>query len=417
MEPSFVSDGIPPLVAAQKPEAALDNLPQRDDEARESMESAQYSTSIQEPAAPDVEDLPSESDIYPEGGFQAWLCVAGSFLFLLPSYGFMQTAGTVQSYLETHQLSHYTTRDVGWIPSIYTFLGLFLGIQIGPLFDRYGPRILGITGSVIYIAQFFLLAQCKVYWQFVLCLGILGGIGAAFHSTIAMAIVSNWFLRRRGLATGIAMGGSACGGVIFPILLRSLYPKLGFTWAMRVVAFIATGVLILGNLCIRTNPRLRQHHEPNNSSNTLTQTISPLTTSSTHHRPQQSTKPKPKSKGLISFSAFTSLPFTLITISLFALEFIIFGATGILPTYATYAGFPTNSGFNLIAIMNGASFFGRSLPGLAGDYFGHFNVLLLMIVFTLISMVAVWIPFGATNLIALYIFSALWGPIIINMNV
>lgn len=50
--------------------------------------------------------------------------------------------GSVQDYISTNQLAEYSVRDVGWITAILVFLTLFLGVQVGPLFDRYGPRIL-----------------------------------------------------------------------------------------------------------------------------------------------------------------------------------------------------------------------------------------------------------------------------------
>jgi MFS family permease len=323
------------------------------------------------------------NDIHPDGGFRAWLVVLGSFCFLFTTYGWMQSIGTVQNYLEKHQLSSYTTRDVGWIPSVFTALALLLGIWIGPIFDRRGPTGLGIIGTVLHASHYFLLAECKVYWQFMLSLGLLGGIGAAIISNVAMSIISNWFLRRRGLAVGIALCGSSVGGTVVPILLRSVFESIGWTWSIRIVGFISTTLLILGNFCIRPNPCLSSD--------------------------QSSSGQTDRKKKLIDFSAFGSTAFTLITVSLFAMEFVIFGATGLLPTYAAVAGFPPESSFYVISVLNAASTFGRSLPGLAGDHLGPFNVLVLMICFTLVSMLAVWLPFGSTNLAAFYVFAALWG--------
>ncbi|KAG7149476.1 Riboflavin transporter MCH5 like protein [Verticillium longisporum] len=91
------------------------------------------------------------------------------------------------------------------------------------------------------------------------------------------------------------------------------------------------------------------------------------------------------------------------------LEFVIFGVTGILPTLVTWAGFPAETGYNLIAIMNGFSFVGRLLPGAVGDRLGHLNVLLVMTVFTFVSTGVTLLPFGARHIEALYAFSACWG--------
>ncbi|KAK2040903.1 monocarboxylate transporter [Colletotrichum somersetense] len=107
--------------------------------------------------------------------------------------------------------------------------------------------------------------------------------------------------------------------------------------------------------------------------------------------------------------ALTSGTFTFVTIGLFALEFAVFGVFSLLPTYATAANFPSDTGFGLVAVANAMSTAGRLLPGLAGDHFGHFNILIAMILVTAIFTGAILVPFGSSSLAALYTFSALWG--------
>jgi len=77
---------------------------------------------------------------FPEGGLRAWLVILGSFTIIAGTFGLISSIGLFQAYWQTHQLSAYTTRDISWISAVNVFLNLFLGVQIGPLFDRYGPR-------------------------------------------------------------------------------------------------------------------------------------------------------------------------------------------------------------------------------------------------------------------------------------
>ncbi|KAK6064529.1 major facilitator superfamily transporter [Seiridium cupressi] len=329
--------------------------------------------------------LPRASDIVPidETDAKAWLSVLGAFLFLFPTYGFMQTIGTVQSYLELHQLSSYTSRDVGWITGVFTALALFLGIQIGPMLDTYGPKALGMAGSAIYIPVFFVLAECREYWHFMLVLGVWGACGAAIISIVGVAAVGKSFVRRRGLALGIALCGSSVGGVVMPLMLRSLLPRLGWTWSIRVLAFVIAAVTIGGLCCMQ---QLSLQH---------VRSRGPAA-----HRRKALT---------LNFKALTSGTFTFVTIGLSALEFAIFGVFSLLPTYANAANFSADTGFLLVAIANATSTAGRVLPGLAGDHFGHFNVLLGMILLTAALTAAILVPFGASSLVALYAFAALWG--------
>lgn len=88
---------------------------------------------------------------YPEGGLRAWLVVYGAFSGMTASFGLMNTIGTFEAYLSTHQLSDQKPATVGWVLSLYTFLSFFLGIQIGPLFDARGPRVLILLGTIFLV--------------------------------------------------------------------------------------------------------------------------------------------------------------------------------------------------------------------------------------------------------------------------
>ena len=188
---------------------------------------------------------------FPEGGLKAWLVVAGSFSIIAGTFGLISSVGLLQSYWQDHQLSSYTTRDVSWITAVNVFLNLFLGVQIGPLFDRYGPRGLMAVGSVAYVASLVLLAQCRFYWHFMLVYGVLGGSSSAFLTTIALAVVAHWFERKRGVASGIAFMGSSVGGIAFPLILKPAFEHLSWAWAMRLVALIVLVLMIVGNMCVR----------------------------------------------------------------------------------------------------------------------------------------------------------------------
>ena len=98
---------------------------------------------------------------YPEGGAKAWLVVLGSFSGLMASFGLVNTVGTLQAYLSTHQLASYDPSTIGWIFSTYLAISFFCGVQIGPVFDAKGPRWLVAAGSVLLLGGTFTLAESK----------------------------------------------------------------------------------------------------------------------------------------------------------------------------------------------------------------------------------------------------------------
>lgn len=111
------------------------------------------------------------------------------------------------------------------------------------MFDRYGPTGILIAGTGCYVAGLLLLAECRLYWHFILTMGVLTGTGSALLSTVALSAVPHWFDRRVGLAMGTAMAGGGAGGVVFPLVLRAGFTNLGYRWTIRLLA------LIIGVLC------------------------------------------------------------------------------------------------------------------------------------------------------------------------
>lgn len=211
---------------------------------------------------------------YPESGMQAWSVVFGSFCAMMAGFGYMNTIGVYHAYLSDNHLQSYSEQAIGWIFSLYVCLSFLCGVQVGPSFDAYGPRWITFAGSVFLLLSVLLMGQCTgmcsviyssavflivvpadkllEYWQFLLSFGVLGGLGTSLTTTPAIAAIGHWFIHKRATATGIAATGGSVGGVVFPLLLRSLFPRAGWAWANRALGFIFIALLICANLLIRS---------------------------------------------------------------------------------------------------------------------------------------------------------------------
>lgn len=197
-------------------------------------------------------NISPHGEFYPEGGTRAWLVVLGSFSGMVAALGIMNTIGVYESYLARHQLASYSAASIGWILSIYVFLAFGAGLVIGPVFDVHGPRWLLLAGSILIILATFLLGECTQYWHFILVFGILAGVGTALIFTPTIAAVGHFFYEKRGNATGLAAMGGAIGGIVFPLMLQDLFPKVGWGWATRIQGFVFVVLLVLANLLVRS---------------------------------------------------------------------------------------------------------------------------------------------------------------------
>lgn len=115
---------------------------------------------------------------------------------------------------------------------------------MGRLFDLgYDRWLFSISGAVLVLST-FLVAQCREYWQFIICQGILVGVRrlSFLHEeretflqlasggmlTPMVSCVTHWFKKRRQLALGFTAVGSSVGGTVLPILARNLIPRIGY---------------------------------------------------------------------------------------------------------------------------------------------------------------------------------------------
>jgi MFS transporter, OFA family, oxalate/formate antiporter len=102
------------------------------------------------------------------------------------------------------------------------FIGTFVG---GRIQDRRGPRPVALAGVVLYsvgIMLASLVSSKDQLWLLVLTYGVMGGIGLGLAYITPIAMLAKWFPDKRGLITGIAVGGFGFGAVITGPVAKNL---------------------------------------------------------------------------------------------------------------------------------------------------------------------------------------------------
>lgn len=131
--------------------------------------------------------------------------------------------------------------------SLVVALGLFLYGAfmpwVGSLADRLGSRVVASSGTVLLAVALALTAYCRTLWQLALVYGALMALGMAATGPVAAnAVVTRWFVRRRGTAVSV-LGSAAMTGMS---LLVPLVAWLILTVGWRgTYLFIAGAVLVL----------------------------------------------------------------------------------------------------------------------------------------------------------------------------
>ncbi|KAE9969561.1 hypothetical protein BLS_001601 [Venturia inaequalis] len=309
----------------------------------------------------------------PDGGFQAWLAVAGGFCTIFASFGWINCIGIFQNYYQDNQLKSYSSSTISWIPSTESFMLFFFGLVAGKMTDMIGPRWPILLGSFLHVFGLMMTSISSKYYQIFLAQSLCSAIGCSFLFFPTIAAVGTWFSAHRALAFGIMVSGSSIGGIVLPIMLNHLIPRIGFGWSMRIVAFIMLSLLIFGNLAVKS--RL------------------------------------PPSKRRVKFQDFVQ-PFKEPAFALLVVGAFFVYLGGFLPftfiiVQAEAEGMSSQLAGYLVPIVNAASTFGRIIPGHMGDKYGVFNVMIIFTLFAGVISLALWLP--ASGNAAIITFAALYG--------
>lgn len=169
--------------------------------------------------------------------FYGWYVVAATFLVLFGGFGAVYSFGAFVLPLS----DEFGVGRAG-IASIFSgavFMLFLTGAFSGMLADRIGPRPVIATGVVAIALGFAGAAAAREFAHILVCYGMGVGIGVGFVYVPAIGAVQHWFVRRRGLASGIAVTGIGVGTLIMPIVAGQLLE----TMSWRDV-FLALGGLI-----------------------------------------------------------------------------------------------------------------------------------------------------------------------------
>ncbi|GKT89310.1 LOW QUALITY PROTEIN: major facilitator superfamily transporter [Colletotrichum tofieldiae] len=290
----------------------------------------------------------------------AWLHILGSFFLYFNTWGLISSFGAFQAYYQSDILSGNTPFQISTIGSLQNFLMVFLGFIIGPIYDLGYSRYLLVVGSILVMAGLILQAFCRNLWQFLLCQGVVVGIGTGCLSTLGVALPSQWFSTRLALANGIAANGSGVGGLVLPALFRAIQPKIGFRWTVLVFALISLITLGISNLVIKTS--------------TLK---TPL-----------------KRRPLVDKSVFHDVPFLFFLGACCLLFLGMYTPYVYVQSYALENHMASEDvALYLLSILNGASIVGRIVPNFFAPYIGIMN----MIASAVFVMSIAAFCFAATN--------------------
>ncbi|QCI68005.1 MFS transporter [Phreatobacter stygius] len=126
---------------------------------------------------------------------------------------------------------------------------------MGKLMDRTGPRTVMEIGVVLMGAGLLLAPLTTQPWHLYVTIGVLVGSGSVCLGYSGQSLyLPNWFVKRRGLAVGLAFAGVGIGSITLLPWVQLVIDQAGWRSASTTMGIIVLVVLAPLNFLLRKRP-------------------------------------------------------------------------------------------------------------------------------------------------------------------
>ena len=263
----------------------------------------------------------------------------------------------------------------------------FLGILVGRLNDRFGPRIVMTIAGFFFGLGLLLMSGLDNVWQLYLFYGLVVGIGLSSIDVIALSTTARWFVRRRGMMTGITKVGTGAGQLVMPLVASMLIATHGWRTSYTIIGAIVMVLLISIGQLLRRDPA-RMGLLPDGD------------------REIQTESSKLVETGFSLHEALRTRQFWTICLAYLATMFCLLTIMVHIVPHATDIGIPSTTAAGILSAIGGISMAGRFVIGIAIDRIGNRSSMIICLILLILSLL--WMQM-ARELWMLYLFAVVYG--------
>jgi sugar phosphate permease len=315
--------------------------------------------------------------------FYGYLVVMASFLAILVMYGTFHTFGVFFKPVLTE--FGWTRAATAGAFSLRSLVHGLLSVVSGRLNDKFGPRLLISSCGFLLGLGYILMSQIGAIWHIYLFYGVMVGAGMGSGFVPIYSTVARWFVRKRGLMTGVVAAASGVGAVIMPPLASRLIIAYDWRTAYIIVGLIALVFTILAAQFFKRDPS-KIGLLPDGANGEKKENLATA---------GSSLREALHNKQLWQLCAIVACSF-----------FGVGVVTVHIVAHATEVGMSATSAANVLAVVGGLSIAGRVIMGNATDRIGS---RLALIINSVVMTVPLFSLIGAKEAWMLYLLGAVFG--------
>jgi len=185
--------------------------------------------------------------------FYGYNIVAAGFFIQAVSIGAMFTYGVF--FKELQQEFGWSRALISGASSLAFFIMGAGAIIAGTLNDRIGPRIILTVSGISQGLGYLIMSQMNAPWQLYLLYGLFAGIGFSTHDVITLSTIARWFVKYRGMMSGIAKIGTGAGQFLVPLVATMLISSCGWRNAYLIIGGVVLVALVAVAQLMKRDPR------------------------------------------------------------------------------------------------------------------------------------------------------------------
>ena len=319
------------------------------------------------------------------GFFYGYIIVVAALCIMAANYGARYTFGIFFKPILTE--FGWTRAMISGAFSLSQIMDGLLGIVMGGLTDRLGPRIVLTFCSFLIGLGYLLMSQVSAVWQLYLFYGVIVGIGMSGTWVPILSTVARWFVERRSQMTGIVMIGTGIGILIAPPVADRLISIYDWRMSYIILGSVVLIVVLLAAQFLRRDPAKMGQ-------------VSYGESKVGERKLQFGTE------GLSLKESVVTRQFWVVFVMLFCFGFCHFTVVVHIVPHATDLGTPTTAAASILSTLGGLAIVGRLVLGSASDRIG--SRLIFIIGFVLMSAALFWL-ISAIEMWMLYLFAVIYG--------
>ena len=149
----------------------------------------------------------------------------------------------------------WSASTFGWAVFVRLAMILAAGPVIGRILDLRGPRLPVLGATLVAGGLTLWLSRVGTVWELMLAFAVMGLVGMGRANDLqASAPAAQWFVRRRGLAMGVALAGTPLGVAVYYPLTQLLIDLYGWRDALTVLALTGTAIVVPLAFLLRRRP-------------------------------------------------------------------------------------------------------------------------------------------------------------------